>query len=526
MTFLRMPAAQIFDGEELQLWQPVPGKRTLTQDLPAQRKAGAGWGGMDAAAVMAAIAPEGSGPTRAAHVAGEGVRDVAPDGTTSVAAAPANAPRQPTTAVEDPFSLHLMSDRAGAASRAGGAIAQRKAMTSLPGVSAAPELEAPSGGGQALPEALRAKMDAAFGFDFSAVRVHEGAHVGGMGALAYAQGSELHFAPGQYDPHSERGQELIGHELAHVVQQAQGRVQATGQAKGAGGAAGALLNDDAGLEREADELGARAARGERVGGGAQHTAETSLLGGAREPVQMRAVKEVAQEGSVVVGARDGTWMLVNGLDRFGFAKWHLTIFPSQQESWRKPYKLPASGKRPVADWMQFDEFHLTFEGQHFFYTDQCVPLAGSMTSGGQSPAWNHERWAWANYVCANYFGVSQEWLDNYVREAGVNEKAERDEQRAEERHQELMWKRYLHWVKQRPEIYAKTQKTFEAWSQELMDGFQGSYQEFREQIAKEEQECGGKLPDYPKRQWREETVEMHGELVEVYGYEEEMNLDV
>jgi hypothetical protein len=115
-----------------------------------------------------------------------------------------------------------------------------------------------TGSGRPLDAGVRAGMERSFGADFGAVRVHEGPHVADAGALAYARGADLHFAPGQYAPESDRGRELIGHELAHVVQQAQGRVGATAQAKGA------QLNDDASLEREADELGSRAARGEPV----------------------------------------------------------------------------------------------------------------------------------------------------------------------------------------------------------------------------------------------------------------------
>jgi hypothetical protein len=88
--------------------------------------------------------------------------------------------------------------------------------------------------GQAMPARVQAKMERAFGADFSAVRVHQGPEAQSMGALAYTQGSSIHFAPGQYAPGSQRGQELLGHELAHVVQQAQGRVSATTQAKGGG----------------------------------------------------------------------------------------------------------------------------------------------------------------------------------------------------------------------------------------------------------------------------------------------------
>jgi hypothetical protein len=116
------------------------------------------------------------------------------------------------------------------------------------------------GGGAPLPAPVQAKMEHAFDADLSSVRVHEGSEAGALGAQAFAQGTDIHFAPGHYDPGSTAGQELIGHELAHVVQQSQGRVTSGRQNKG-----GAAVNDDPSLEREADEMGARAARGERVG---------------------------------------------------------------------------------------------------------------------------------------------------------------------------------------------------------------------------------------------------------------------
>jgi LysM repeat protein len=130
------------------------------------------------------------------------------------------------------------------------------------------------GGGKAIPEDVQTKMEGAFGADFSGVRVHESARPQALGALAYAQGTDIHVAPGQYDPRSQRGQELLGHELTHVVQQAQGRVSATAQAKGVG------VNDDAGLERKADEMGARAARGESV---AADTARSTVAPASPRP---------------------------------------------------------------------------------------------------------------------------------------------------------------------------------------------------------------------------------------------------
>lgn len=116
------------------------------------------------------------------------------------------------------------------------------------------------GSGQPMPEDVQAGMERAFGAEFSAVRIHQGPEAAAVGALAYTQGTDIHFAPGRYDPGSRSGQELLGHELTHVVQQAQGRVPATAQSKGV------AINDDSALEREADELGARAARGERASG--------------------------------------------------------------------------------------------------------------------------------------------------------------------------------------------------------------------------------------------------------------------
>lgn len=107
------------------------------------------------------------------------------------------------------------------------------------------------GGGAPLPEAVLAKMEAAFGADFSGIRVHVGPQAPRIGAVAFAMGNELYFAPGRYQPDTLHGQQLIGHELAHVLQQRQGRVRAPGT--------GIAVVQDAALEAEADRLGMRAA---------------------------------------------------------------------------------------------------------------------------------------------------------------------------------------------------------------------------------------------------------------------------
>jgi hypothetical protein len=132
---------------------------------------------------------------------------------------------------------------------------------------------APSGSGKLMPEPVQQKMEGAFGADFSGVRIHEGPQAKAINAVAYTQGENIHFQPGKYQPDSQSGQELLGHELTHVVQQKAGRVTVP-QGKGAS------INADPGLETEADILGAKAARGEsvEVAGGSSTTIQRKWLG--------------------------------------------------------------------------------------------------------------------------------------------------------------------------------------------------------------------------------------------------------
>ncbi|WP_197411151.1 DUF4157 domain-containing protein [Novosphingobium sp. FSW06-99] len=94
-----------------------------------------------------------------------------------------------------------------------------------------------------LPDRLKAGIEALSGIAMDHVRVHRNSpKPAQLQAHAYAQGSEIHLAPGQ-DRH-------LPHEAWHVVQQAQGRVKPTMQSKG-----GTAINDDAALERESDVMG-------------------------------------------------------------------------------------------------------------------------------------------------------------------------------------------------------------------------------------------------------------------------------
>jgi Domain of unknown function (DUF4157) len=112
-------------------------------------------------------------------------------------------------------------------------------------------LDLSADGGTPLPAALRETMQTAFGVDFSAVRLHEGPQPGRIGAASFATGTDIYFAPGRFRPDTRDGQFLLAHELAHVVQQAEGRVPAP---RGAGLH---LIADEA-LEDEADRMAAQA----------------------------------------------------------------------------------------------------------------------------------------------------------------------------------------------------------------------------------------------------------------------------
>jgi uncharacterized protein DUF4157 len=110
----------------------------------------------------------------------------------------------------------------------------------------------PRSGGWPLPRDVQAKMEGALGSSFADVRVHVGPEASSIGAIAFTWGSEIYFAPGQYNPHTPHGQFLLGHELQHVVQQRAGRVVNPF-------GSGVAVVQDASLEAEADHLGRLAA---------------------------------------------------------------------------------------------------------------------------------------------------------------------------------------------------------------------------------------------------------------------------
>ncbi len=132
-----------------------------------------------------------------------------------------------------------------------------------------------------LPDAMRSKMEDAFGADLSAVKLYESQAVADAGAKAMARGADIAFAPGLLDFTSFGGQALLGHEISHVVSQARGEV--TG---------GGFLNDHA-LEVRADMEGAMAAAGQQI---AMPTAAMSSVTAASAAGPMQAKDKDKDKG--------------------------------------------------------------------------------------------------------------------------------------------------------------------------------------------------------------------------------------
>lgn len=77
--------------------------------------------------------------------------------------------------------------------------------------------------GEPVEPPVLAPHEARFGHDLSHVRIHRGDEADraarSIGSTAFTFGSHVIFARGAHAPGSEAGQHLLGHELAHVVQQ-------------------------------------------------------------------------------------------------------------------------------------------------------------------------------------------------------------------------------------------------------------------------------------------------------------------
>jgi hypothetical protein len=107
-----------------------------------------------------------------------------------------------------------------------------------------------------LPDNLIVTMENLSGISLDDIKVHHNSDKPAqLQAHAYAQRTDIHLEPGQ--------EKHLPHEAWHVVQQKQGRVKPTMQMKGK-----VNVNDDAGLEKEADVMGTKAVQMKKAKQGA------------------------------------------------------------------------------------------------------------------------------------------------------------------------------------------------------------------------------------------------------------------
>jgi hypothetical protein len=136
----------------------------------------------------------------------------------------------------------------GAFSAIGKALFKRKEGHGEEATDGPEEIQAKLSGGQPLDGGASSRMGAAFGHDFSDVRVHTDTNAAGLSdslnARAFTIGSDIAFGAGEYQPGTLIGDALIAHELAHVVQ------QSGGAAAGAPLSKGDIGHDE--LEEDAD----------------------------------------------------------------------------------------------------------------------------------------------------------------------------------------------------------------------------------------------------------------------------------
>ena len=117
---------------------------------------------------------------------------------------------------------------------------------------AAQRAEAPRPNNTGMPDNLKSGIESLSGFSMDDVRVHyNSSKPATVQALAYTQGTDIHVAPGQ--------EKHLPHEAWHVAQQMAGRVSPTTNINGM------PVNDNAGLEHEADVMGEKAVQCKMIG---------------------------------------------------------------------------------------------------------------------------------------------------------------------------------------------------------------------------------------------------------------------
>ncbi|BDS14101.1 eCIS core domain-containing protein [Aureispira anguillae] len=140
-----------------------------------------------------------------------------------------------------------------------------------------------------IPDKLKAKIERESGISLDDVTVHyNSSKPEELGAYAYTEGTNIYIAKGQ--------EEYLAHELWHVVQQKQGRVSKTTEVNGK------KINEDKGLEQEAEKIGIQGPKGS--GSKEMPMNSPPQQQDVQTPLVQRARKNKAELMALTVGAFD------------------------------------------------------------------------------------------------------------------------------------------------------------------------------------------------------------------------------
>jgi hypothetical protein len=169
------------------------------------------------------------------------------DGSTPAGSAPPSIQRMCSECVEEDQKLRRMPSNMAVPPRISALtgpfeshLALQAAATSRADATATPSLEQSinraRASGMPLPPAARGFLEPRFGRDLSGVRIHadqaSGEIAQGLQSRAFTVGSDIFFAPGEFELGTSNGLRVLSHELTHAVQQ--GAVPAAGLAQPTG----------------------------------------------------------------------------------------------------------------------------------------------------------------------------------------------------------------------------------------------------------------------------------------------------
>lgn len=165
-----------------------------------------------------------------------------------------------------------------------------------------------------LPDRLKASAEGLSGFSLNDVHIYYNSpKPARVDAAAYTQGADIHLGPGQ--------EEHLAHETWHVVQQKQRRVKTTASVNGM------ALNDEQGLEQEAEQLGKKILSGNTANAGSltrMPPANPTIASLARQPLQrVIRIRANNSDNSVTQGALQNDQNPLTELGSYTMFRWYL-----------------------------------------------------------------------------------------------------------------------------------------------------------------------------------------------------------